>query len=128
MRMCQVPSDCCRRTSVASPVSCTALPSGPIPLNDHSVITRAISLDLNILFTFDFNLPLMSMKDCRLLRMLSSPLTTCPGCEAKHASDSYSVRIELIFPLLNWSTYDLRKFSGVMLSDMNLYSHRKSYL
>ena len=115
--MCQVPSDCCRRISVALPVSCTDLPSGPIPLNDHSVITRAISLDLNTLLTFDYNLPLMSMKDCR--RMLSSPLTACPGCDAKHASDSYSLRIELMFPLLNWSTYDLRNFSGVMLSDMN---------
>jgi hypothetical protein len=79
MMMRQVPSDCCRRTSVALPLRVIAFPSGPIPLNDHSDIIRAISLDLNTLFIFDSNLPFMSKKDCKLERRLSLPLTICPG-------------------------------------------------
>jgi hypothetical protein len=46
MMIRQVPLDCCRRTSVALPLRVTAFPSGPIPLNDHSDIIRAISPDL----------------------------------------------------------------------------------
>src|SRR5919106_1084403 len=50
----QVPSDCRRRTSAAVfSVRLTGLPSVPVPLNDHSLITSARSLKYSELLRLD---------------------------------------------------------------------------
>lgn len=59
-----VPSECRRSTSVAIEAILTGLSSGPVPLKDHSLITRARSAALITLFTLDSNLPYQRILAC----------------------------------------------------------------